>query len=130
MATKPTGKFYLNLPKKLNHLFTGVKGKVTDWLSDAITSPLSWRSLMWDSNIANEFPDRLIRAFRYVIGFTYITHILNLASVGLFLIFDSLYSIYRNRFELQLTKNWTDDVPRFARCLLGIVFIASSVNLF
>ncbi len=126
MAQQPARKLRFNFLKKTEDLFTGVKRRVNHLISEAFHSPLSWRSIFWDGNIADEFPDRLMRGFRYLIGFTYVTHLINLAMVGVFLLVDGLHSIYRNRFELSATRYWTDDVPRVARCLLGVLIIGAS----
>ncbi len=123
-----TGK--LSFPKKLRSLFTGVKRQVNNLVHEIFKSPLSWRSIFWDGYITDEFPDHLMRISKYVIGLTYIARLVNLATLGIFLVVDGLYSIYRNRFEVALTRRWTDDLPRMARCLLGVVLIGTTAGLF
>lgn len=130
MAPSPAGKLGFNFLKKVGRLFTGVKRQVNQLVGDWLNSPLSWRSIIWDNNIADEFPDHLMRTSRYLIGLTYVTHLINIALVGVFLVVDGVYSIYRNRFEVALTRQWTDDVPRVARSLLGVVLIVGAAGLF
>ena len=129
MAPKPAEKSK-SFSKRIKHFFTGVKKWTNHKVKETLHSPLSWRSIFWDGNVADEFPDRFMRAFRYLIGFTYLTHLIGLVSVGVFLVIDGIHSVYRNRFEVKLTREWTDDVPRIARSLLGVVIIATAIGLF
>ncbi len=130
MAQKPAEKLKPSFSKRIKGFFTGVKKWVSYLVNEKLKSPLSWRSIFWDGNIANEFPDQLMRTFRYVIGLTYVTHLIGITSVGLFLVIDGIHSIYRNRFETALTIHWTDDIPRIARSLLGFFLIIGAPVLF
>ena len=123
-----SGKFISH--KKLGRLFTGVKRQVNHLVNEALKSPLSWRSIFWDGYITDEFPDHLMRISRYLVGFTYLARLANIATLGFFFVVDGLYSIYRYRFEVALTRRWTDDLPRMARCLLGVVLLATTAGLF
>lgn len=80
---------------------------------------------MWDSYLADELPEKTMRFTRLVTALGFVLKLLNSVALGLFMIVDGIYSFYRNRFELKLTKSWHDDVPRFARIMLGILIIAN-----
>ncbi|MBS3052531.1 MAG: hypothetical protein J4428_04135 [Candidatus Aenigmarchaeota archaeon] len=121
MALKPERK--MPVLKKIKHLFAGARGWIQKCIINALKSPASWASVFWDSYIADEFPDHMMRFMKLFIGLAFVIKLISGAFVGLFLAIDGLYSIYRHRFELTVTKSWKEDVPRIARCLLGIVLI-------
>ncbi len=120
MASKPKGQSL----EKIKHLVAGATGWAQKTLINVLKSPVSWASVFWDGYVADEFPDHVMRFMKVFVGLAFIIRLVSGAFVGLFLAIDGLYSIYRHRFELAVTQNWREDVPRIARCLLGIVLLA------
>lgn len=121
MAAKPREK--MPVLKKIKHLFAGARGWIQNSLIHTLKSPASWASVFWDSYVADEFPDHMMRFMKVFVGLAFLVRLISGAFVGLFLAMDGFYSIYRHRFELAVTKNWKEDLPRMARCLLGIVLL-------
>lgn len=62
---------------------------------------------------------------RILIGLVYLAKMITLPVLGIFLFIDGLYSVFRHRFELHLTKDWHEDVPRVARAFFGFVLMKS-----
>jgi len=96
-------------------------------LINALKSPLSWSSVFWDGYNRNEFPDNLMRLLRISMGIATILRFVTPAFLGLFLMVDGLYAIYRYRVELPKTKNWYEDLPRGARSLLGCLLLTGFI---
>lgn len=113
------------LLSKVKGFFVEAKKSAISFFHDVFKSPLSWRSVMWDSYLADGLPEKTMRFTRLVTALGFVLKLFNSAFIGLFMIFDGIYSFYRNRFELKLTKSWHDDVPRFARIMLGILIVAN-----
>ncbi|MEM0473423.1 MAG: hypothetical protein QXF88_01745 [Candidatus Aenigmatarchaeota archaeon] len=116
------------LLSKVKGFFAEAKKSASDFFHDVFKSPFSWRSVMWDSYLADELPEKTMRFTRIVTALGFILKFLNSAALGLFMIVDGIYSFYRNRFELKLTKSWHEDVPRFARIMLGMLIVANFWN--
>ena len=96
-------------------------------LINALKSPLSWSSVFWDGYNRNEFPDNLMRLLRISMGIATILRFVTPAFLGLFLMVDGLYAIYRYRVELPETKHWYEDLPRGARSLLGCLLLTGFI---
>ena len=86
-----------------------------------------WSSVFWDGYNRNEFPDNLMRLFRILIGALTIVRIIKPFWLGLFLVIDGIYAIYRYRYEIPETKHWYEDIPRGARSLFGFVLMAGII---
>lgn len=128
MAQQPMRERRLSF-NKVKGFFTGVKKSVSNTLVNIFKSPLSWKSVFWDSYIADEFPDHLMRITKILTGIGFILRFINTTFLGIFLTIDSVYSIYRHRFELKITKSWYEDMPRFARLLFGIMLVVQLVPI-
>lgn len=121
MASKPIKGRQLSL--KLKRLFAGAKKSIIRLINNSLKSPLSWRSIFWDGYLVDEFPEHVMRVLRILIGLAYIIKSINITFLGLFLVIDGIYSVYRYRFEFKLTKTWHEDIPRLARSLLGFMLM-------
>lgn len=128
MAQQPIRERRLSF--KVKGFFAGVKKSVNDTLVNVFKSPFTWKSVFWDSYIADEFPDHLMRITKILTGLGFILKFVNATFLGLFLAIDGLYSVYRHRFELHITRSWYEDMPRFARSLFGIMLTIQLITIF
>lgn len=107
-----------------------IKEKGENILHDVFRSPFSWKNIFWDSYLGDGLPEKTMRFTRLITIISIIFRFVNTTFLGIYLALDGFYSIYRNRFELKLTKSWEEDVPRFARVILGILITLNFYTLF
>ncbi|MBU5688110.1 MAG: hypothetical protein KQA41_01235 [Candidatus Aenigmarchaeota archaeon] len=115
---------------KVKGFFAAAKESISNTFQDIFKSPFSWKSILWDSYIADELPEKTMRFAKILTAISVALRFVSTTFIGIYLALDGLYSIYRNRFELKLTKSWEEDVPRFARIMLGILIIFNFYTLF
>ncbi len=115
---------------KAKDFFAAAKESVFDFFQDIFRSPFSWKSIFWDSYLADDIPEKTMRFARILTALSVALRFLGATFLGLYLAIDGLYSFYRHRFELKITKSWEEDVPRFARVMLGLLIIFNFYTLF
>ena len=113
----------LSFKERLRNTIINIKTSIIFSIVNSIKSPLYWSSVFWDGYNRSEFPDNIMRLFRVLIGVLTVIKIIRPFWLGLFLVIDGAYAIYRYRFEIPETKHWYEDIPRGARFLLGVVLI-------
>ncbi|MEM5777338.1 MAG: hypothetical protein QXJ06_02715 [Candidatus Aenigmatarchaeota archaeon] len=115
---------------KAKDFFAVAKESINNTFQENFKSPFSWKSILWDSYIADELPEKTMRFAKILTAISIALRLVNTTFLGIYLALDGLYSIYRHRFELNLTKSWEEDVPRFARIMLGLLIIFNFYTLF
>ena len=110
-------------PFRLKGFFAKIKESLSEFIQEVLKSPLSWRSILWDSYLADGMPEKTMRFAKILTALSVALRFLSTTFLGIYLAVDGLYSFYRHRFELKITKSWEQDVPRFARIMLGLLII-------
>ena len=110
-------------------LLAGAREDICYRINDSLRSPMSWKLVFWDSNIMDEFPDHIMRIMRFLMGIASVAKIINFIYLGAFLVVDSIYTIYRYRVEISLTKSWHEDAPRVARLFFGFILMKGLLRL-
>ncbi len=111
-------------------IFAKAKNSVNSFIQETFKSPLSWRSLLWDSYLADDMPEKTMRFAKILTVLSLVLKFLSATFLGIYLVLDGFYSFYRYRFELKITKSWEQDIPRFARIILGLLIIFNFYSLF
>ncbi|MCS7135018.1 MAG: hypothetical protein NZ893_01090 [Candidatus Aenigmarchaeota archaeon] len=101
--------------------------KMINSVQESTKSPLSWSNILWDPYLEDDMPEKSMRFAKILIALLFVFKILNLVYVGICLAIDGLYSLYRYRFELNITKSWSEDLPKIARIMLGLMLISYSL---
>jgi hypothetical protein len=115
---------------KLKGLFAKAKESVNNFIQETFKSPFSWRSILWDSYLADDIPEKTMKFAKILTALSVAFRFLSTTFLGVYLAVDGFYSFYRHRFELKITKSWEQDVPRFARIMLGLLIIFNFYSLF
>jgi hypothetical protein len=116
--------------KKVKGFFSAIKKSFDNFIQETFKSPFSWRSILWDSYLADDIPEKTMRFARILTALSVALRFISAAFLGICLAVDGLYSFYRHRFELKITKSWEQDVPKLARIVLGLFIILKFYSLF
>lgn len=128
MVTKPVKERRLSF-KKVKGFVTEVRKSAIPNLIDSFKSPFSWSNIFWDSNLADDFEDHVMRITRIMTGIGFALRFVSVGFFGLFLAVDGLHSFFRHRVELHVTRSWRDDVPRVTRTLFGLMLVTSVIRM-
>jgi hypothetical protein len=114
---------------KLKRFFAKAKDFVNNFIQDTFRSPFSWINVLWDSYLADDIPEKTMRFAKILTALSVALRFISTTFLGICLAIDGLYSFYRHRFELKITKSWEQDVPRFARIILGLLIVFNFYSL-
>ncbi|MFH8080569.1 MAG: hypothetical protein QXO84_01685 [Candidatus Aenigmatarchaeota archaeon] len=110
-------------------LFKQLRIKIDSFFKENIRSPFSWSNILWDPYVEDDIPEKSLRFAKIITALLALSKLVNAIILGVCLAVDGLYSFYRDRFELKITKSWEQDVPKIARMMLGILITLNFVNL-
>lgn len=114
---------------KLKDFFAVAKESVNNLIQEKFKSPFSWRSIFWDSYMVDDIPEKTMRLASILTAISVALRFISTTFLGIYLTIDGFYSFYRHRFELKITKSWEQDIPRFARIMLGLLIIFNFYSL-